>query len=295
MYHLSRHTGLRGLRLGGLLFMLLMTVLTPVTALAAGSAIIREELNLRSGPGLGYAVVSVMPAGSTVRVTGDAAEGWFPVQYNEIDGWAYAEYIAVNGLAQGAAATTGGTGVRGAATVVTSLLNVRGGPGTSYGVVAQLPYGTTVKITGDPRAGDGRTWVEISARGYGQGWVAAEFLDAGETPRAAAAPAAAPTPAPTPAPVAESASSGNSIVDIITAAANRYGQSPSAMLAVARCESNLNPNAINRSSNASGLFQFLPGTWKTTPYASSSIFDPYANANAAAWMWSVGRRGEWVC
>jgi uncharacterized protein YraI len=270
--------------------MFLITLLNPITTLASGPAIVREELNLRSGPGLGYAVVGVMPAGSTVRVTGDEAEGWFPVRYNELDGWAYAEYIAVNGQAQGVAATTGGTGVRGAATVVTSLLNVRGGPGTSYGVVAQLPYGTTVEITGDPRAGDGRTWVEISARGYGQGWVAAEFLDAGESPRAAA-PGATPAPEPTAAP----ASSGNSIVDIITAAANRYGQSPSAMIAVARCESNLNPNAVNPRSNASGLFQFLPGTWRTTPYASSSIFDPYANANAAAWMWSVGRRGEWVC
>ncbi len=33
----------------------------------------------------------------------------------------------------------------------------------------------------------------------------------------------------------------------------------------------------------------------TTPYAAYSIFDPWASANAAAWMWSVGRRGEWVC
>lgn len=95
-------------------------------------------------------------------------------------------------------------------------------------------------------------------------------------------------PAPAPAP-------GNNITAIITAAAQRYGQSPSAMIAVARCESSLNPNAVNRSSGASGLFQFLPSTWRTTPYASSNIFDPYANANAAAWMWSVGRKREWVC
>jgi LysM repeat protein len=96
---------------------------------------------------------------------------------------------------------------------------------------------------------------------------------------------AAPAPAP----------SGNTIVGIITAAAQRYGQSPAAMIKVAECESGLNPLAVNRSSGASGLFQFLPSTWRTTPYASSSIFDATANANAAAWMWSVGRRREWVC
>jgi soluble lytic murein transglycosylase-like protein len=67
------------------------------------------------------------------------------------------------------------------------------------------------------------------------------------------------------------------------------------MIAIARCESGLNPQAYNRSSGASGLFQFLPGTWRTTPFASYSIFDPWASANAAAWMWSQGRRGEWVC
>jgi hypothetical protein len=91
------------------------------------------------------------------------------------------------------------------------------------------------------------------------------------------------------------ASSGNDIIAIITAAARRYGQSPSAMNAVARCESSLNPRAVNRSSGASGLFQFMPSTWRTTPYANQSIFDPVASANAAAWMWSVGRRGEWAC
>jgi soluble lytic murein transglycosylase-like protein len=67
------------------------------------------------------------------------------------------------------------------------------------------------------------------------------------------------------------------------------------MLRVARCESNLDPSAYNPRSGASGLFQFLPGTWRTTPFAGNSIFDPWASANAAAWMWSVGRRGEWSC
>ena len=67
------------------------------------------------------------------------------------------------------------------------------------------------------------------------------------------------------------------------------------MLAVAQCESLLDPYATNAWSGAAGLFQFLPGTWATTPWAGDNIYDPVANANAAAWMWSVGRRNEWVC
>jgi hypothetical protein len=90
------------------------------------------------------------------------------------------------------------------------------------------------------------------------------------------------------------------IVDIIYAAADRYGQPREDMLRVAMCESHLDPNAVNMDhandkDRASGLFQFRPSTWRTTPYASQNIFDATANANAAAWMWSVGRRGEWAC
>jgi soluble lytic murein transglycosylase-like protein len=67
------------------------------------------------------------------------------------------------------------------------------------------------------------------------------------------------------------------------------------MLRVAQCESGLDPNQVTPPYEASGLFQFLPGTWASTPFAAQNIFDPVANANAAAWMWSVGRRNEWVC
>jgi uncharacterized protein YraI len=278
----------RHVRLGFVVCLFLTSLLMPTAALAADTASVSEELNLRSGPGISYAILTVMPAGSPVKITGEAFEGWYPVRYNDLNGWAYAEYIAIGAPATAAAATSGGAGVQGTATVVTNLLNMRSGPGTSYSVVAQLPYGTTVQITGDPKAGDGRTWVEVMAKGFGQGWVAAEYLDAGDTPATESAPAPAASPAPP-------ASSGDPIIDIITVAANKYGQSPSAMIAVARCESHLDPNAVNRSSGASGLFQFLPGTFRSTPYASYSIFDPWANANAAGWMWSVGRRGEWVC
>lgn len=107
--------------------------------------------------------------------------------------------------------------------------------------------------------------------------------------------AAVPAPAAA-APRSAAPAAGNSnMINVITAAANRYGQSPAAMISVARCESSLNPNAVNRSSGASGLFQFMPGTWRTTPYANANIFNAESNANAAAWMWSVGRQREWVC
>jgi hypothetical protein len=62
----------------------------------------------------------------------------------------------------------------------------------------------------------------------------------------------------------------------------------------ARCESHLWRYAHN-PSGASGLFQFLPGTWNSTPFGRFSVYDPYANALAAGWMHRADRGSEWVC
>lgn len=276
--------------------LILLTALAfPRVTRAADTATTTDRLNLRNGPGLTYDVLAVIPAGVTVTLGGDPSEGWYPVAYQDAAGWAYGAYLALGG--QAASATRGG------ATVVTAWLNLRGGPGLDYPSVAMLPYGTVVQLLDGPQATDGYSWFHVDAAGYGIGFVAGAYLDAGVAglggpaaeSAAVPAPSPSPSPSPSPTPAPQPRSSGNSVVDIITQAALRYGQSPEAMLAVARCESNLNPTDVNPYSGASGLFQFLPGTWATTPYADYSILDAWANANAAAWMWSVGRRGEWVC
>jgi hypothetical protein len=64
---------------------------------------------------------------------------------------------------------------------------------------------------------------------------------------------------------------------------------------VAYCESRYHPNSVNTDSGASGLFQFLPSTWSGTPWAAKSPFDPVANAQAAAWLYSRYGPGRWVC
>jgi len=62
---------------------------------------------------------------------------------------------------------------------------------------------------------------------------------------------------------------------------------------IIRVESHGDPNARNRSG-ASGLGQFLPSTWMTTPQgrAGYSVFNADANRAAIAWMISVGRARE---
>jgi soluble lytic murein transglycosylase-like protein len=85
------------------------------------------------------------------------------------------------------------------------------------------------------------------------------------------------------------------IVAIIREAARAFAQPEEDLLRVGRCESNLDPQAVNPDGPYFGLFQFLRSTWASTPFADRDIFDPVANAQAAAWMWQQGRRHEWAC
>jgi uncharacterized protein YgiM (DUF1202 family) len=77
-------------------------------------------------------------------------------------------------------------------------VNVRGGPGENYSVVARLEKGTVVK---DINKKDG--WLEIETPTNAFAFVASEYLD--KSPAAAPAPveAAAPPPPPTPPPAPE--------------------------------------------------------------------------------------------
>ncbi len=97
------------------------------------------------------------------------------------------------------------------------------------------------------------------------------------------APVARPAPAPS-----------GSIATQIRAVFGVYGNQA---VAVATCESGLNPNAINPSSSASGLFQFLPSTWRTTSYAGYSPFNAWANIQAAHQVFQRDGNSwrEWVC
>jgi regulator of protease activity HflC (stomatin/prohibitin superfamily) len=86
------------------------------------------------------------------------------------------------------------------------------------------------------------------------------------------------------------------IAKIITDAFSTLGQDAVVWaLRIAYCESRYHPNSVNTSSGASGLFQFLPSTWGGTPWAGQSPFDPVANAQAAAWLYSHYGPGRWSC
>lgn len=85
------------------------------------------------------------------------------------------------------------------------------------------------------------------------------------------------------------------VPDCIHGATLTYGADEAWMLRVSYCESTWNRFAVN-PSGSTGLFQFMPSTWATTPYGNRDIYSAKWQSLAAAWMQAVaGRSGEWVC
>lgn len=97
------------------------------------------------------------------------------------------------------------------------------------------------------------------------------------------------------------ACSQSSVLPCIRHAALVYHQDYGFMVSLASCETGgtFDPHAVNPtpvgSEHAGGLFQFLPSTWATTPYAGKDQFVARWSALGAAWMLAQGRRGEWAC
>jgi uncharacterized protein YraI len=251
-----------------------------------GTATATTSVNLRGGPSTADPVLFLIPAGGSVQLRGETRNGYAAVTYQGIAGWAFAAYLG-NALppTQEPPPTPGPgpvpTPAPGSGTAyATAEVNLRQGPSASTAVLAVVPAGTAVTLTGVAENG----FYRVVHAGQ-TGWVSTAYLSLAG-----------------PAPGGGTGSGGgggksytrDQVVQIIYAAADRYKQPREDMLRVAQCESNLNPNAVNPSGSY-GLYQFIRSTWATTPYASYDIFDPWANANAAGWMWSVGRRSEWVC
>ncbi len=77
---------------------------------AAAPAVVENDLNLRSGPGVEFPVIAAMPGGATVDVMGCEAS-WCRVAYNGAVGWASRAYMGLGGsVASGPAYRTYGEG-----------------------------------------------------------------------------------------------------------------------------------------------------------------------------------------
>jgi len=219
----------------------------------------------RDGQALGDTLILAGPGGQYGILTVAPAGAVMSVDGDPVDGYYPVTYDGISGwtsigLLQ--VADSGGNGGGGGGN------GGGGGGGNNRGVTHEVGNGGVETVTADPI-----------------------FIDGGAP--VAAAPAE-PVNGGTYGP-GGAAYSEEQIVDIINEAADNYGQSREDMLRVARCESGLDPHAVGGGGAYHGLFQFVPSTFAGTPYGQYDIYDPWANANAAGWMWAEGQKSSWVC
>ncbi len=131
-------------------------------------------LNVRSGPGMGYGVVTVCTYGQVVTMIGrNSNNSWVKIRLSTgHEGWVSAPYIvpsvAIASLPLADGTTSPPPSSTATGTVATGALNVRSGPGIGYGTLTAVYRGTTFTLLG--RNGDG-SWVKIRLSSGTEGWV----------------------------------------------------------------------------------------------------------------------------
>lgn len=125
-------------------------------------------LNVRSGPGTGYARIKTLSPGTVVSLyeyrTVDGVR-WGRIQASQ---WVCMTYVQLSSQS-GAESEQTGTGK----VISTTVLNIRSGHGTNYSRVGQLTPGTKIEITEQTKT-NGVSWGKTA-----QGWVCMTYVKMG--------------------------------------------------------------------------------------------------------------------
>ena len=113
---------------------------------------IPELMNVRTGPGLTYNIVTTVPAGTQGYIYGiDPDNDWFHIELEGFENhvWVYQDLTTVIGSLAGVKWVTEAELVLLPAAITQPLLlNARAGPGLTYDILTTIPQGTWMKIVG---------------------------------------------------------------------------------------------------------------------------------------------------
>jgi len=166
------------------------------TTNGGGTMYTNDSVNLRTGPGLDWRVITELPAGATVELTGAEEGGFAEVSTDSGDGWVFTNYLSSSppDSSSSSSSNSGGT------MYTNDSVNLRTSPSLDSDVITELPAGATVELTGAEKNG----FAEASTDS-GDGWIFTDYL-ASSPP----AQAAADDPEPAPEPVVDN---GQKMVD----------------------------------------------------------------------------------
>lgn len=155
------------------------TVATTGTKPISGTVIGANILNVRSGPGTNFTRIATLTDGATVAIIGRDSPGiWLQIQLAEGQmGWVSSQFVRSNFLLAGTpivgTSTLSSTGGAATATVTTSILNVRAGPGLTFAPFTTVSQGQVVSLLG--RNAD-NSWLQVRLSDGRTGWLSSQFV-----------------------------------------------------------------------------------------------------------------------
>ena len=132
---------------------------------------VNSALNMRSGPGGNYGVIGTLRNNDKVEIIKEV-DGWYEIRFNGKVGYVSKSYITI--VNEGANNETESVIKEGTVYGVSTNLNVRTGPGTSYQAVGYLLSGDKVKILGEENG-----WYKIqfnASTGSKNGYVSKDYI-----------------------------------------------------------------------------------------------------------------------
>ncbi|MGM9532843.1 SH3 domain-containing protein [Intestinibacter sp.] len=132
-----------------------------------------NRLNMRKGPGTGYAKIGTLNQGEKVVAIEKSSDGkWVKIKYNSQEAWVSLDYLKK----EETQSTTNEIKLN-SNYKTTGNLNMRTGASTSYSRIATLPLGTVVTPTKISADGE---WVQVKYNNQ-TGWISVKYIKLDET------------------------------------------------------------------------------------------------------------------
>ncbi|MBE5807548.1 MAG: hypothetical protein E7317_04315 [Clostridiales bacterium] len=154
--------------------------LMALPALASTSVITTGEVNLRTGPGLDYASIGVVPKGTELVYLNessidDRGVAWYKISYGSSYSWVSSRYATLSN-GEESVEKKEKTSRSGGTLWATAAVNIRSGPGVSYNTVGVLEEGASARYVGNDSYDAAETaWFQIETDEV-SGWVSSAYV-----------------------------------------------------------------------------------------------------------------------
>jgi len=157
----------------------------PQLVFADTAVVASGTVNIRNGPGTSYDIVTQASSGDRLPILTKSGDWYCVNRPSGEKGWIAGWLVNVEQTAQAPASQSSGQ----VAVVTGSSVNIRSGPDTSYGIIAQAGLGDRLPVL--DKSGD---WYKISLSSGASGWVAGWLVAVGTPITQPSTPATPTTP-----------------------------------------------------------------------------------------------------